>query len=119
MAFREVTMIEIKEVLRQWLAGVATKRIAARVGLDPKTVRRYLHAAEAYGLSPGSAEGALTEEALTAVVAKLAGAPEREHGEAWRQCAFYRAFIEEKLGERVRLEQERIPYGWVQRALGE
>jgi transposase len=107
MAFREVTMIEIKEVLRQWLAGVATKRIAARVGLDPKTVRRYLHAAEAYGLSPGSAEGALTEEALTAVVAKLAGAPEREHGEAWRQCAFYRAFIEEKLGERVRLSKVR------------
>ncbi len=24
-----------------------------------------------------------------------------------------------RLGERVRLEQERIPYGWLQRALGE
>lgn len=29
MAYREVTMIEIKEVLRQWLAGVPKKRLAA------------------------------------------------------------------------------------------
>ncbi len=38
MAFREVTMIEVKEVLRQWLAGVGKKTIAARVGLDLGTI---------------------------------------------------------------------------------
>lgn len=55
MAFREVTMVEIKEVLRQWLAGVGKKRIAARLGLDPKTVRRYARAAEACAMTcPGS-----------------------------------------------------------------
>ena len=36
MAYREVTMVEVKEVLRQWLAGGARKRIAVRLGLDPK-----------------------------------------------------------------------------------
>ena len=30
MAYREVTMIEVKEVLRRWLAGAKRKRIAAR-----------------------------------------------------------------------------------------
>ena len=46
MAYREVTMVEAKEVLRQWLAGAGKKRIAARLGLDPKTVRRYVRAGE-------------------------------------------------------------------------
>ncbi len=30
--YREVTMIEVKEVLRLWLAGMPTKRIAASWG---------------------------------------------------------------------------------------
>jgi hypothetical protein len=48
--FREVTMIELKEVLRLWGKGLPKKRVAAQVGLDPKTVRRYLKAATAAGL---------------------------------------------------------------------
>ena len=42
MPYREVTMIEIKEVLRLWLAGVAKKRISEQLGIDRKTVRRYI-----------------------------------------------------------------------------
>jgi len=30
MGYREVTMVEVKEVLRLWLGGVAKKRIAGR-----------------------------------------------------------------------------------------
>ena len=48
--YREVTMIEIKEVLRLWRERVPTKRLAAQLGLDPKTVRRYLGAAAAAGV---------------------------------------------------------------------
>jgi len=33
MAFREVTVIETKEVLRLWRSGVAKKRIAAQLGV--------------------------------------------------------------------------------------
>jgi len=55
-------MIELKEVLRQWLAGAGKKRIAARVGLDPKTVRRYVRAAEGLGLRPGAGDTALTDD---------------------------------------------------------
>jgi hypothetical protein len=75
-------MIEVKEVLRQWLAGVGTKRIAARVGLDPKTVRRYVRAGEACGLIPGVMVE-VPNEALAAVVAELSGVHVREHGGAW------------------------------------
>ncbi len=41
MAYREVTMVEVKEVLRLWLGEMGKRRIAARLGLDPKTVRGY------------------------------------------------------------------------------
>ena len=50
MAYREVPMVEAKETLRLWLAGLGKKRIAAWVGLDQKTVRRYVTAAEQLGL---------------------------------------------------------------------
>ena len=53
--YREVTMVEVKEVLRLWRAGLPRKRLAAQLGLDPKTVRRYLAAATAAGVR---AEGA-------------------------------------------------------------
>ena len=42
--YREVTMIEIREVLRLRGEGLPKTRIAAQLGLDPKTVRRYLAA---------------------------------------------------------------------------
>ena len=38
--YREVTMVEVKEVLRLWRAGLPRKRLAAQLGLDPKTVCR-------------------------------------------------------------------------------
>jgi transposase len=107
MAFREVTVIEVKEVLRQWLAGVGKKRIAARVGLDPKTVRRYVRAAEACGLVLEGGVAGLTDESVAAVVAELSGAPSREHGEAWRACVAHRPFLEQTLGEGVRLSKAR------------
>ena len=71
MAYREVTMIEITEVLRQWLAGAKGKRIARRLGLDPKTVRRYVRAAQACGLAPGMVVAALTDERLATVLTRL------------------------------------------------
>ncbi len=44
MAFREVTMLEVKEILRLWLTGVPKKEVARQLSLDVKTVRRYLGA---------------------------------------------------------------------------
>jgi hypothetical protein len=70
MAYREVTMVEIKEVLRLWRAGTPKKRIAAQLTLDVKTVRRYVAAAESCGISAGPEP--LADEQFGAVVAALA-----------------------------------------------
>jgi transposase len=105
MAYREVTMIEVKEVLRRWLAGAKRKRIAAEVGLDPKTVRRYIGAAVDCGVRPAG-DGKLAEEELVAVLARLRGdAVGRPRGERWARCEAERAFIERHLAQGVRLSK--------------
>ena len=62
MVFREVSVIEIREVLRAWLAGKSERAVAAQAGVDRKTSRRYVRAAVAAGLSRGGGEGQLTDE---------------------------------------------------------
>ena len=71
MAYREVAMVDVKEVLRLWMAGVARKRIAAQLGLDPKTVRRYVRTAVRAGLRQSDGEAALTDERVTVVLVAL------------------------------------------------
>jgi transposase len=45
MSYRELSMIEVKEVLRRREAGQGLREIARDTGLDRKTVRRYVEAA--------------------------------------------------------------------------
>ena len=104
MPFREVTVFEVKEVLRLWLAGVAKKQIAARLGLDPKTVRRYVKSALAAGIH---AEATLTDERLVVLMGALHALPGRAHGDSWALCQGQRAFIEPLLQQRVRLSKVR------------
>lgn len=107
MAYREVTRVEAKEILRQWLGGAGKKRIAARLGVDPKTVRRYVSAAQALGLTRESAACALDEAFITAVMSALHALPGRQRGAAWARCEAQRAFIAQHLGQGVRLSKLR------------
>ena len=50
MAYREVSCVEVKEVIRRWQLGVSQRRIASGTGLSRTTVGRYIAAAEAAGL---------------------------------------------------------------------
>ena len=50
MVFREVSVVEIREVLRAWLDGAGLRTVGERAGVDRKTARRYVQAAEAAGL---------------------------------------------------------------------
>ena len=55
MVFREVSVIEVREALRAWLAGKSERAVAAQAGVDRKTSRRYVRAAVAAGLPcPGA-----------------------------------------------------------------
>ena len=103
MAYREVTMLEVKEVLRLWLAGVRKKRIAAQLGLNIKTVRRYLRAAQAHGLNPAARPDPLDDGLLAAVVSAVQPGTGRPHGEGWAVCAAHRDVIERYLRAHVRL----------------
>lgn len=83
MAFREVHVYEIREVLRVWLAGESLHSIERLVGVDRKTVRRYVTVAKSCGLDQDGSESQLTDE----LIAKICEAvrPHRfdGHGTAW------------------------------------
>ena len=107
MAYRGVGMLEVKEVLRLWLAAVPKKRIAATLGLDRKTVRRYVTLAMAHGLVPGPhSEDVLADERLAPILTALQSGIGRPHGEGWERCVEHRAFIEDKL-QAVKLSKVR------------
>jgi hypothetical protein len=62
MVFREVSVIEVREVLRAWLAGKSEQAVAAQAGVDRKTSKRYVTAAVAAGLSRAGGEEQLTAD---------------------------------------------------------
>ena len=64
MAFREVAVTEIREVLRAWLSGAGLRTVAERAGVDRKTARRYVEAAVAAGVARDGGEGQLSDELL-------------------------------------------------------
>ena len=99
--YREVTMLEVKEVLRLWREGVPTKRLAAQLGLDPKTVRRYLRVAVAAGLSADA--GAVSEDQLRDVLVALQPGGGRPRGDGWMQCDAQCEAIRRWLGDGIRL----------------
>lgn len=108
MAYREVTMVEIKEILRLWLSGRGNKSIARWAGVDRNTVRHYVQVARECGLHEGGGPGALTEERLALVLAALqvttAGRP---RGDGWELCERHREAIATLLGSRIRLTKVR------------
>ena len=107
MAFREVTMVEVKEILRLWLMGTWKKRIAQQLGFDVKTVRRYLGIAKAHGLEQGQGLAALDDDLVAAVAAEAQPGKGRSRGEGWAVCETHREFIEQLLEQGVRLTKVR------------
>jgi hypothetical protein len=103
--YREVTMVEVKEILRLWGEGVPKKRLAAQLGLDPKTVRRYLRAAASTGWRP--AGGAVSDEQVRDVLLALHPAGGRPRGDSWTRCGEQRETIRRWLHERLRLSKIR------------
>jgi len=53
MARRTFEVIDIMEILIHWHAGRSKNKIAASLGVDRKTTRKYVAPAEAAGLVPG------------------------------------------------------------------
>lgn len=83
MGFREVSVVEVREVLRAWLEGHGLRKVAERAGVDRKTARRYVAAAEAAGLVRDAGVGAVTDELVGAVVEAVRPARPNGHGASW------------------------------------
>jgi transposase len=83
MSYREVSVIEVKEMLRLWLEGRGLREVARLSGTDRKTVRRYVDRARACGLDRDGDGCQLTDELLGAVIAGVR--PSRPNGksQAW------------------------------------
>ena len=85
MVYRGATRVEIKEALQQWVGGTGCNRSGAPLGLDVKTVRRYVHATQALGLTRANGEAALGDEWLTALLASLRTHAGRPREDAWER----------------------------------
>ena len=84
MAFREVRVFEVREVLRLWLRGQGFRSVERLAGVDRKTVRRYVTAAEGLGLVRDGGEDQLSDEFMGSVVEAVRPHRSDGHGEAWR-----------------------------------
>lgn len=67
MAYREVGMVQVREIVRRWLAGNGLRAIARALGVDRKTVAEYVRLAQGTGIQRGGV--APTDEQLAAVAA--------------------------------------------------
>ena len=89
MSFREITMQDVRELLRRREAGQSARRIAREMGMDRKTVGRYL--AEAQSLEPPATT--VTDEVAGAVGRRVQARPAPAPSEAWRTLEARRAQI--------------------------
>ena len=87
MAFREVLVTEVREVLRAWLAGEGKRPAARRAGVNVKTAQRYIAAGQAAGLARDGDESQLTDELIGVVVGAVRPARPAGHGSSWEALA--------------------------------
>ena len=84
MAFREVRVFEVREVLRLWLAGEGIRATERLVGFDRKTVRRYVDAAVGLGLVRDGGDVQLSDVFIGQVVEAVRPHRTDGHGAPWR-----------------------------------
>lgn len=100
--YREVHVIEVSELLRQWSIGEPVRAMARRLGLDRKTVRRYVEAAAAAGGKPGEA---VSEALVGEVIARVHARGPGVHGESWCVCERHRELLKGWIEEEVPLSK--------------
>lgn len=101
MAFREVSVVQIKEALRRWLKGDGERPIAEAVGIDRKTAKRYIAAALELGLDREGGEEQLTDELIGQVVERVRPHRPDGHGAAWRTLLGEEARIKAWVGQEL------------------
>jgi hypothetical protein len=98
VAFREVRVNEVREVVRCWCVGDGLRTAAERAGVDRKTARRYVEAAQAAGLIRENGVGQQSDELIGAVIAAVRPARASGHGAAWDVLLAHEAQIRDWVG---------------------
>ncbi|MEY8014937.1 hypothetical protein [Mycobacterium servetii] len=81
--YREVSVIEVRELLRVWMSGAGLRRVGALAGVDRKTARDYTNAAVLAGLVRDGDLEQLTDELIGAVIEAVRPGRPDGHGQAW------------------------------------
>lgn len=105
MSFRELSMIDVKELLRRWQAGQSARQMAREGVADRKTATRYIAAAQKCGLGPQSE---LSEESVAEVARCVQARQQPEPSEQWKQLEAQRARIEKWLSGQEPLRLVRV-----------
>jgi transposase len=111
MSYREVSVIEVKEILRLWLDGQSLRKVTTLAGVDRKTVRRYVEAAQAAGLSQDCGVAQLTDALIGQVIAAVRPDRPRGVGQAREALEPHRAQIKEWLNKDLTLVKVHLLLG--------
>ncbi len=84
MAFREVSVVQIRELLRRWMAGDGERTAARAAGVARMTARNYIAAAIELGVERGGDERQLTDAVVGQICEKVRPKRLDGHGESWR-----------------------------------
>lgn len=94
MSYRELTMIDVKELLRRWAAGHSDRKIARETGADRKTVARYTAVGKELALARDREP---TDEEVHEVGRRVQARETPDRSEEWQEVAKHRAQIVEWL----------------------
>ena len=94
VAYRELSVIEIREILRRWQRGHGYRKVAEDLGIDRKTVRRYVEAAQRHGLEREPATVEIDDELVGLVVAEVSPGRPPKVGTMRLLCRQHRKLIE-------------------------
>jgi transposase len=108
VSYREVHVVEVREVIRLWSQGESLRAVSRLSGLDRKTVRRYVKAAKQAGCQVGEPAGdAVVGEVIGRVHAQGPGV----RGSTWAVCTEHRDLLAGWL-------EKQVPLSKVQELLG-
>jgi len=97
MSYRELSMIDVKELLRRWAAGHSNRKIARETGTDRGTATRYIAVAEQLAL-PRDRE--LDEAEIHEVAQRVQARPQPDPSAERRAVAEHKPHILEWLGKK-------------------
>jgi len=105
MTYRELPMIDVKEVLRRWRAGHSNRRIARETGIDRDTAGRYIAIAKELAL-PSDRD--LTEAEVHEIAQRVQARPLPDRSAEWIEIAKHKERIVEWLERKRPLRLSKI-----------